>query len=190
MESQSENGKQEKESARAWYVIHTYSGYENKVKTDLESKIHTAGMEDQIFNVVVPIEDDVEMKDGQRKVVKRKIFPGYVLVDMIVNPRSWYVVRNTTGVTGFVGPDNKEPIPLSEEEAQKILDSMGKEVVKETPTGLMIGDVVRIKSGSFENFTAKVSAIDNEKGRVTVLAEMFGGEETPVELGFDEVERA
>ena len=157
MESQSETEKLEKESKRAWYVIHTYSGYENKVKTDLESKVHSAGMEDKIFQVVVPTEDVAEEKDGKRKVTKRKIFPGYVLVDMIVNPRSWYVVRNTTGVTGFVGSDNKEPIPLTD--------------------------------GSFENFMAKVSAVDAEKNRVTVLAEMFGGDETPVELGFDEIEK-
>ena len=188
MESQSETEKLEKESKRAWYVIHTYSGYENKVKTDLESKVHSAGMEDKIFQVVVPTEDVAEEKDGKRKVTKRKIFPGYVLVDMIVNPRSWYVVRDTTGVTGFVGSDNKEPIPLTDAEASRILESMGEEKVK-TDADFAVGDAVRITSGSFENFMAKVSAVDAEKNRVTVLAEMFGGDETPVELGFDEIEK-
>lgn len=188
MESQNEAGKAEKEAKRAWYVIHTYSGYENKVKTDLESKVHSAGMENKIFNVVVPTEDVVEEANGRRKVVKRKIFPGYVLVDMIVNPRSWYVVRNTTGVTGFVGSDNKEPIPLTDAEAQRILGSMG-ETEKRPILDVEVGDSVRITSGSFENFTARVSTIDMEKGRLTVLAEMFGGSETPVELGFDEVEK-
>lgn len=188
MESQNETGKAEKEAKRAWYVIHTYSGYENKVKTDLESKVHSAGMENKIFNVVVPTEDVVEETNGHRKVVKRKIFPGYVLVDMIVNPRSWYVVRNTTGVTGFVGSDNKEPIPLTDAEAQRILGSMG-ETEKKPVLDVEVGDSVRITSGSFENFTARVSAIDSEKRRLTVLAEMFGGAETPVELGFDEVEK-
>ena len=188
MESQNETGKAEKEAKRAWYVIHTYSGYENKVKTDLESKIHSAGMEGQIFSVVVPTEDVVDDASGHRKVVKRKIFPGYVLVDMIVNPRSWYVVRNTTGVTGFVGSDNKEPIPLTDAEAKRILGSMG-ETERKPVLDVEVGDSVRITAGSFENFMAKVSAVDAEKNRVTVLAEMFGGDETPVELGFDEIEK-
>ena len=188
MEAQSESGKKERESKRAWFVIHTYSGYENKVKTDLESKIHSAGMEGQIFNVVVPTEDVDEDVNGRRKTIKRKIFPGYVLVDMIVNPRSWYVVRNTTGVTGFVGSDNKDPIPLTDEEAERILSAIGAKA-KPRSLDVEVGDTVRITTGSFENFMGKVSEIDAEKGRVTVLAEMFGGAETPVELSFSEVER-
>ena len=111
---------------RAWYVIHTYSGYENKVKANLERLIHTANMGNMIFNVVVPVEDEVEIKDGKKKVVPRKVFPGYVLVDMIVDEHSWYVVRNTTGVTGFVGSE-KHPIPLTDAEAKRILKSMGEE---------------------------------------------------------------
>ena len=176
------------ESEKKWYVIHTYSGYENKVKANLERKVHSMGMEDEIFRILVPMEDEVEIKDGKKKIAKKKVFPGYALVEMIVTDKSWYVVRNTTGVTGFVGSDNKEPIPLTDAEAQRILGSMG-ETEKKPVLDVEVGDSVRITSGSFENFTARVSAIDTEKGRLTVLAEMFGGAETPVELGFDEVEK-
>lgn len=167
---------------RAWYVIHTYSGYENKVKANLERKIASQGLGDEIFNVVVPVEDEVEDKDGKQKVTKKKVFPGYVLVEMIVNNRSWYVVRNTQGVTGFVGSE-KEPIPLTDAEAARILKSMGEEEIKPV-VDIAVGDVVRIKSGWFENYTAKVTSIDEEKMRLKVLVE-----ETPVELGFSEVEK-
>ena len=116
----------EKETERRWYVIHTYSGYENKVKANLERKIHSMGMENQIFNIVVPLEDEMEIKDGKKKVTKKKVFPGYALVDMIVDDRSWYVVRNTPGVTGFVGSGTK-PIPLTDAEVKRILKSIGAE---------------------------------------------------------------
>ncbi len=166
---------------RAWYVVHTYSGYENKVKANLERLIHTANMSNMIFNVVVPVEDEVEIKDGKKKVVPRKVFPGYVLVDMIVDEHSWYVVRNTTGVTGFVGSE-KHPIPLTDAEAKRILKSMGEEELK-PELDVEVGDVVRINSGVFENYTGTITAIDVEKGRLKVLVE-----ETPIDLGFDQVE--
>lgn len=167
---------------RAWYVIHTYSGYENKVKANLERLIHTANMGNMIFNVVVPVEDEVEIKDGKKKVVPRKVFPGYVLVDMIVDEHSWYVVRNTTGVTGFVGSE-KHPIPLTDAEAKRILKSMGEEQEHKPELDVAVGDVVRINSGVFENYTGTVSEIDTEKARLKVIVE-----ETPIELGFDQVE--
>lgn len=167
---------------RAWYVIHTYSGYENKVKANLERLIHTANMGNMIFNVVVPVEDEVEIKDGKKKVVPRKVFPGYVLVDMIVDEHSWYVVRNTTGVTGFVGSE-KHPIPLTDAEAKRILKSMEEEQEHKPELDVAVGDVVRINSGVFENYTGTVSEIDTEKARLKVIVE-----ETPIELGFDQVE--
>ena len=167
---------------RAWYVIHTYSGYENKVKANLERLIHTANMGNIIFNVVVPVEDEVEIKDGKKKVVPRKVFPGYVLVDMIVDEHSWYVVRNTTGVTGFVGSE-KHPIPLTDAEAKRILKSMGEEQEHKPELDAAVGDVVRINSGVFKNYTGTVSEIDTEKARLKVIVE-----ETPIELGFDQVE--
>ena len=167
---------------RRWYIIQTYSGYENKVKANLERLIHTANMGNMIFNVVVPVEDEVEIKDGKKKVVPRKVFPGYVLVDMIVDEHSWYVVRNTTGVTGFVGSE-KHPIPLTDAEAKRILKSMGEEQEHKPELDAAVGDVVRINSGVFENYTGTVSEIDTEKARLKVIVE-----ETPIELGFDQVE--
>lgn len=165
---------------RAWYVIHTYSGYENKVKANLERLIHTANMKDMIFNVVVPVEDEVEVKDGKKKVVPRKVFPGYVLVDMIVDEHSWYVVRNTTGVTGFVGSE-KHPIPLTDEEAQRIL--AGEVTDKKKNAEIAEGEVVRVKSGVFEDYTGKILSIDREENRVKVDIEGTG-----VDVGFDQVE--
>lgn len=176
------------ESEKKWYVIHTYSGYENKVKANLESRVHTMGMEDNIFNVIVPMEEEAEIKDGKKKLVKKKVFPGYALVEMIVNDRSWYVVRNTPGVTGFVGSGTK-PIPLSEAEVKHILKSMGAE--EEKPVvhiDLEVGQAVRINSGHFENFAATVAEVLPEKGKVKVLVEMFG-RETLAEVSYNEVEK-
>ena len=171
-----------KDPRLCWYVIHTYSGYENKVKANLERLIHTAGMEKMIFNVVVPVEEEVEIKEnGQKKVVPHKVFPGYVLVDMIVDERSWYVVRNTTGVTGFVGSE-KHPIPLTDAEAQRILKSTDETKLK-PELDFEVGDVVRINSGVFENYTGTITSIDAEKCRLKVLVE-----ETPIELDFKQVE--
>jgi transcriptional antiterminator NusG len=170
----------ERSHERAWYVVHTYSGYENKVKANLERKIESQGLEDVIFQVVVPVEDDIEEKDGKQKVVKRKIFPGYVLVEMIVNNASWYIVRNTQGVTGFVGTE-KEPIPLSNEEAEKILNSMKAD---KKPVTVMNGDTVRVKDGWFKDQTGKVVEVDASEGIVKVEADG-----TVIELEADNVEK-
>ncbi|MBR3623363.1 MAG: transcription termination/antitermination factor NusG [Selenomonadaceae bacterium] len=154
----------EKASQKAWYVVHTYSGYENKVKANLERKIESQGLQDVIFQVVVPIEDAIEERDGKEHLVKKKIFPGYVLVEMIVNNHSWYIVRNTQGVTGFVGTE-KEPIPLSDEEAERILGAMTKEVQE---VKVQNGDIVRITDGWFKDKTGPVKEVDASEGRVKV----------------------
>jgi transcriptional antiterminator NusG len=169
-----------------WYVVHTYSGYENKVKANLERKVHSMGMEDEIYHILVPMEDEVETKDGKKKVTKKKIFPGYVLVEMIVNDRSWYVVRNTPGVTGFVGSGTK-PIPLTDAEVKRILKAMGYEEIKPS-IDVEVGQVVRIISGPFENWTATVTEINSERGKLKVLVDLFG-RETPAEVDFSEVEK-
>lgn len=172
------------ESERNWYVIHTYSGYENKVKTNLERKVHSMGMENEIFQVLVPMEDEVEIKGDKKKVTKKKVFPGYVLVEMIVNDRSWYVVRNTPGVTGFVGSGTK-PTPLSSTEIKRILKSMG---IEETRPKIDIHpkEIIRIISGAFENWSATVLEIYPERSKLKVLVNMFG-RETPIELDFSQV---
>jgi len=174
------------ESEKKWYVIHTYSGYENKVKANLEKKIRSMGMEKEIFQVLVPMEDECEIKDGKRKITKRKVFPGYVLVEMIVNDRSWYVVRNTPGVTGFVGSGTK-PIPLLQSEVKPILKSMGIEEPK-ARIDIQVKEAVKITSGAFENWTAIVQEVHPERGKLKVLVNMFG-RETPVELDYTQVEK-
>lgn len=173
-------------SEKKWYVIHTYSGYENKVKANLESKIHSMGMENEIFRVIIPMEDEVEYKDSKKKITKKKVFPGYALVEMIVSDRSWYVVRNTPGVTGFVGSGTK-PIPLTDEEVKRILKSMGIEELRSN-FDIEVGQAVHINSGAFENFEAMVTEINHERQKIKVLVEMFG-RETPVELDFSQVEK-
>lgn len=177
------------DAARKWYVIHTYSGYENKVKLNLERKIHSMGMEDKIFNVIVPVEEEIEKKNGKEKKVQRKIFPGYVLLEMIVDERSWYIVRNTPGVTGFVG-SNTKPVPLSEAEAQKILKAMGmdKQPKVVTPLDVEVGDQVHINSGSFENFVATITDIDYSKKKIKGVVDMFG-REASIEVNFDQIEK-
>lgn len=173
---------------RQWYVIHTYSGYENKVKANLETKIHSMGMEDKIFNVIVPVEDEIERRNGRDKIVQRKIFPGYVLVEMVVDERSWYVVRNTPGVTGFVG-SNTKPVPLTEEEVTRILRAMGYDGPKKVvEIDAKVGDQVNIISGSFENFVATITSIDYSKCKIKGVVEMFG-RETPIEVGFDQIKK-
>ncbi len=144
------------------------------------------GMEDEIFRVVIPMEDEVEYKDNKKKVTKKKVFPGYALVEMIVSDRSWYVVRNTPGVTGFVGSGTK-PIPLTDGEAQRILKSMGMEEAKAS-FDIEVGQAVHINSGAFENFEATVTSVNRERQKVKVLVEMFG-RETPVELDFSQIEK-
>ena len=173
------------EAERHWYVIHTYSGYENKVTANLERKILSLGMEDQIFRVLVPMENEVEYKDGKKKVTKKKVFPGYVLVEMIMNDRSWYVVRNTPGITGFVGSGTK-PTPLTDAEVKQILKSMGVEDSR-TKINVEINQNIRITEGAFEGWTASVSEINEERSKLKVLVNMFG-RETPVELDFTQIE--
>jgi transcriptional antiterminator NusG len=181
------------QEGRAWYVIHTYSGYENKVKTNLEHRIQTMDAKDLIFQVVVPTEDEIEIRDGQRRTVARKIFPGYVLVQMIElreddveSSRAWFVVRNTPGVTGFVGSGTK-PVPLEPAEVKRILRQMRVEAPK-VKVGFIVGQNVRIVDGPFQDFVGQVDDINLEKGKVKVLVSFFG-RETPVELDFLQVER-
>lgn len=171
---------------KKWYVIHTYSGYENKVKANLEKRVASMNMQDKIFRVIVPTEDEIEIKDGKRRVTKRKIYPGYVLVEMCLTDDSWYVVRNTPGVTGFVGSGNK-PIPLQPSEVRAIMRQMGLEEAR-TKIDLDIGESVRVISGPFENFIGTVEEIYPEKNKVKVLVSMFG-RETPVELDFTQIEK-
>ncbi len=167
---QNNNSQPDYKSKRAWYVIHTYSGYENKVKANLDKKVVAQDLGDVIFDVVVPMRVESEYKDGKRRTVQRKIFPGYVMVDMIVNNYSWFVVRNTQGVTGFVGSE-KEPIPLTEEEAYKVLKTLSESRPEDVPLGFSVNDHVRIISGWFENRIATVKSVDAQKRRVKVLVE-------------------
>lgn len=166
-----------------WYVAHTYSGYENKVKANIEKSVENRGISNLIQAVEVPMEDVIEEKNGEQKVVKRKIFPGYVVVKMIMNDESWYVVRNTRGVTGFVGPGSK-PVPLSDDEVEK----MGVEQVRMADIGLEIGDAVNVKSGPLEGFSGKIENIDKESRRISVKVSMFGREST-IEVEFGQVEK-
>ena len=173
---------QEKDMQPKWYVVHTYSGYENKVKTDVEKTVKNRELEDYIFDIVVPMEEQIEIKDGKRKTNLKKVFPGYVLVKMIVSEESWYIVRNTRGVTGFVG-SGTDPIPLTEEEIRK----MGFELT-EVNVDYDINDSVKILNGPLENFVGVVQEINKEKHKVKVLVSMFG-RETPVELEFSQVQK-
>lgn len=173
----------ERHEGRAWYVVHTYSGYEKKVKATLDSKIAAQGLENVIFDVVVPMRAESEFKDGRRRLVQKKVFPGYVLVDMIVDNNSWFVVRNTQGVTGFVGSE-KDPIPLSDEEAQRILTELVDGRATDNTLGFSINDNVRIIDGIFENRLAVVKGIDAEKQRLKVLVE-----DMPVDLDVSQVEK-
>ena len=177
------------ETDKKWYVIHTYSGYENKVMQTLERKVKSMGLENVINRILVPMEDEVDIKDGKKHVVKRKIFPGYVLVEMEVNDRSWYVVRNTPGVTGFVGSATK-PIPLNPEEVKRILKSQGiDESEPKVHTSVEVGEQVRITSGPFENFIATITEINDEKGTLKGLIDMFG-RETSVEVDYSQIEKS
>lgn len=172
-----------------WYVVHTYSGYENKVKTNLEKRVHSMEMQDKIFRVLVPTEEEVEHKDGKRKTVMRKVFPGYVLVEMIMTDDSWYVVRNTPGVTGFVGSSGSgsKPTPLMPDEAAAILSQMGMEEAK-PKVDFSVNESVKVKEGPFANFVGIIEEVDISKQKLWVLVNMFG-RETPVELDFDQVEK-
>lgn len=174
------------DDGRSWYVVHSYSGYENKVKKNLEHRIESMGMQDQIFQIIVPTEEEVELRDGQRRTTERRVFPGYILVQMIMNDDSWYVVRNTPGVTGFVGSGTK-PVPLRAEEVEKIIKRMEAEAPR-IKVSFRPGQKVRIVEGPFEDFMGTVDEINMDKGKVRVLVSFFG-RETPVELDFLQVER-
>ena len=174
------------DDGRHWYVIHTYSGYENKVKQNLMHRIETMEMQDQIFRVIVPTEEEIEIKNGQRRTVHKKVFPGYVLVQMRMNDNSWYVVRNTPGVTSFVGHGNR-PTPLEDSEVKAILNQMEEEAPK-VRVSYQVGQAIKITDGPFTDFEGIVDAIDHERGRVRVLVSFFG-REAPVELDFLQVTR-
>ena len=193
-EAQTEDAETEEEEEVAlpalvgpgdWYVVHTYAGYENKVKANLHSRIGSMQMEDKIFDVVIPMEDVMEIKGGKKQVVQKKVFPGYLLVKMVYDNDSWYVVRNTPGVTGFVG-SGARPIPLSEKEVDRILQ---RKPIGERPKPKLewaVNDPVRVTTGPFANFQGLISEIDTDRSKLKVLVNIFG-RETPVELGFDQV---
>ena len=170
------------ESEPRWYVVHTYSGYENKVKTDLEKTVKNRELEDYFFDIVVPMEEQIEIKDGKRKANLKKVFPGYVLIKMIVTEQTWYIVRNTRGVTGFVG-SGTDPIPLTDEEIR----AMGFEEAS-INVDYDINDSVQILNGPFKDSIGTVQKIDKEKHKVKVLVSMFG-RETPVELEFSQIQK-
>lgn len=177
----------EGDNQASWYVIHCYSGYENKVRHNLEQRIDTMGMKDRIFDVVIPTQEEIEVKDGKRRVVERHVFPGYVLVNMILSEESWYVVRNTPGVTGFVGMGN-DPTALRPDEVTQIMRRMEAEA-PHVKVSFKVGERVRIIDGPFNDFRGTVSEIDMDRTKVRVMVNFFG-RETPVELDFLQVEKA
>ncbi|SFB24808.1 MULTISPECIES: transcription termination/antitermination protein NusG [unclassified Bacillus (in: firmicutes)] len=172
-----------------WYVVHTYSGYENKVKANLEKRVESMGMQDKIFRVVVPEEEETDFKNGKKKVTKKKVFPGYVLVEIVMTDDSWYVVRNTPGVTGFVGSagSGSKPTALLPEEVVMILKRMGVEE-KRVDHNYEIGETVTVKEGPFANFTGTIEEMDKDKSKLKVLVNMFG-RDTPVELDFTQIDK-
>ena len=169
-------------SEAQWYVVHTYSGYENKVKVDIEKTIENRGLQDQILEVSVPLEEVIELKNGAQKQVERKMFPGYVLIHMIMNDDTWYVVRNTRGVTGFVGPGSK-PVPLSEDEMRNLGFKTTRVVVD-----FEVGDTIVVMSGAWKDTVGVVKTVNESRQSLTINVEMFG-RETPVELNFSEVKK-
>ena len=172
-----------------WYVVHTYSGYENRVKANLEKRVETMGMQDKIFRVIVPEHEETEMKDGKKRTMMRKVFPGYVLVELIMTDDSWYVVRNTPGVTGFIGSSGggAKPTPLQPEEADRLLQQMGM-TDKVVEVDISIGEAVEVLEGPFAHFQGRVEEIDTEKGKVKVSIDMFG-RETIMELDFEQIQK-
>jgi len=178
--------RQTQEKEKNWYAIHTYSGYEDAVAENLRQRIKSLGMEDKIFQVIVPKEKKIKMKNGERETVEEKIYPGYVLVQMIVTDDSWYVVRNTPNVMGFVGAETT-PTPVSKEEVDMLMSKMKKDE-PEYKIDVEEGDVVKITDGPFKDFEGKVSEVDHERGKVKVLVDMFG-RDTPVELDSLQIEK-
>ena len=175
---------------RAWYIVQTYSGYENKVKVDLEQRIKSMDMSERIHQVVVPTEDEIEIRDGQRKTVSKKLFPGYVFVQMLMDDESWYVVRNTPGVTGFAGTtmdERAKPTPLPDSEVDQILRQMHSAAPR-INIGFAVGETVLVTDGPFSDMVGSVDSIDLDRGRVRVMVSMFG-RDTPVELDFLQVEK-
>jgi transcriptional antiterminator NusG len=178
--------KQQPQRERNWYAIHTYAGYENAVAKNLQQRIESLGMEDRIFNVVVPTEKKIKIKAGKRVETEEKIYPGYVMVDMMVTDDSWYVVRNTPRVTGFVG-SGVYPVPLSKKEIEDLFSRMNSDTTKHK-IDLMVGDLVGVTEGPFKDLEGKVEEVDEERGKIRVNVSMFG-RETPVELDFLQVKK-
>ncbi|MBM3204838.1 transcription termination/antitermination protein NusG [Candidatus Uhrbacteria bacterium] len=179
--------KQTSDLGRRWYAIHTYSGYEENVAGNLEQRLDTLGMRDKIFHILVPKEKKIKIKNGKRRVIEEKIFPGYVLVEMNVTDESWYVVRNTPNVTGFIGTGTN-PTPLAQEEVDSIMKRMGTTEEPQVTIDLQPGMAVKIGEGPFKGFEGKVNEIDGARGKVKVLVSMFG-RETPLELDFTQVKK-
>jgi transcriptional antiterminator NusG len=178
--------KQTAQHGRRWYVLHTYSGYEENVAKNLDQRIKSLGLEDKIFNILIPTEKKIKIKNGRRRVVTEKIFPGYVMIEMMVTDDSWYVVRNTPNVTGFIGTGTT-PTPISEDEMRSIQKRMGVEEPK-YKIDVAVDSPVKIVDGPFKDFEGKVSAVDEVRGKVKVLVSMFG-RETPVELDFLQIKK-
>ncbi len=172
--------QQEETGVRQWFAVHTYSGYEEAVARYLKQRVEMLGMEDRIFKVIVPTEKKVKVKSGKRQTVEEKIYPGYVLIEMVLSGESWYVVRNTPRVTGFVGPDSTKPTPLSKEEVDSLLVRMGSDETKFN-VDFRVGDLVKITDGPFKDYDGKVAEVDEERGHVKVMVPIFG-RDTAVEL--------
>jgi transcriptional antiterminator NusG len=170
---------------KSWYAVHTYSGHENKVKTNIERRADSLGLKDKISRIVVPVEEETRNRNGRRATIKRKVFPGYVLIEMELNDQTWYLVKNTIGVTGFVSSGNK-PVPLQQHEVQNILDALEQK----TPLApkWSKGDVIRVTSGPFADFNGSIEEVNQDKQKVKVLISIFG-RDTPVELDFNQIER-
>lgn len=170
---------------KAWYAVHTYSGHENKVKTNIERRSESLGLKDKISRILVPVEEESRTRNGRRSTIKRKVFPGYVLIEMDLDDQTWYLVKNTIGVTGFVSSGNK-PVPLQEREVQNILDALEQKVPL-TPVWQK-GEVIRVTTGPFADFNGNIEEINADKQKVKVLISIFG-RDTPVELDFNQIER-
>lgn len=170
-----------------WFVVHTYSGHENKIKVDMTKRIESMNMKDKIFDIIIPEEQEIEYKSGKKKITSKKVFPGYIIVNMIMDEDSWYVVRHTPGVTGFVGSGGK-PIPLQPEEIGKILKQMGLGEGKPKFVDIKIGESIRVKTGPFANFEGTVKELLPDRGKVKVNISMFG-RETPVELDYEQIDK-
>jgi transcription termination/antitermination protein NusG len=173
-------------AAKSWYAVHTYSGHENKVKTNIERRAESLGLKDKITRILVPVEEEVRNRNGRRTEIKRKVFPGYLLIEMELNDSTWYLVKNTIGVTGFVSSGNR-PVPIQEREIANILESLEGGARKARPTWQK-GEVIRVTAGPFSEFTGTIEEVNADKEKVKVLISIFG-RDTPVELDFNQIER-